>query len=107
MTLEELDRLLEDRSNRPLGIFYRCAADPRVIAPSRPPPAGWQINLAHRHALATFLLYLGVLAGPVALVGWLGPRAIVPLTFLVGGAFALSVVFLIGLSAHLSRRHVD
>ncbi len=105
MTLEELDRLFEDPANRPFGVFYRCSTDPRVIAPSRPGWRGWQINWAHPRALPFSLLYLATLLGPLVLVATFGPSDVVRLSILAGVAFAISVAFLIGLSARLSRRH--
>ena len=105
MTLEELDRLYADPANRPLGTFYKCAADPRVIAPSRPDWRGWQINFAHPRALPTLVLYLGILGVPLGLVFLLGPANPLPMALLAGGVFLASVVFLVLLCTHLSRQH--
>lgn len=103
-SLEDLDRLFDDPANRALGVFYRCSADPRVIAPSGPDWRGWQINWAHPRAFRVLLLYLGILLGPIALVGTLGPRDTTLLVFLALGTFAISVIVLIGLCVRLSRR---
>ncbi len=104
MSLEELDRLFEDPANRPLGIFYRCAADPRIIAPSRPDWRGYQINFAHRHAVALLLFYLAVLIVPPSLAALWSPRDPLLSTLCAGGAFFVSVAFLVALSRNLSRR---
>ena len=105
MPLEELDRLFQNPANRRLGIFYHCAADPRIIAPSRPNWKGWQINFAHPKAVRFLLFYLSVLLGPVAIVVLLGPENLLRTGSLAFGAFFLSTVFLIWLSRHLSRKH--
>ena len=105
MKLSELDKLFEDPANRPWGVFYHCAADPRVIAPSRPTWRGYQINFAHPHAVHLLLFYLIVLLGPVSLALALGPGDLGQITLLISAVFTASVGFLIALSAHLSRRH--
>jgi hypothetical protein len=74
MSLEELDRLFEDPANRPLGTFYYCAEDPRIIAPSRPNWKGFQINFAHPGAVPFLLFYLSVLIGPLLSLHSLGHR---------------------------------
>jgi hypothetical protein len=105
MSLEELDRLFEDPANRPLGTFYCCAEDPRIIAPSCPNWKGFQINFAHPWAVPLLLLYLCVLVAPPALAALFGPQDPVLFTLFVSGAFFFSVGLLIGLSRHLSRQH--
>ena len=107
MTLEELDKLFENPANRSWGVFYCCAEDPRIIAPSRPTWRGWQINFAHPRALPFLLLYLGVLVGPLLLVALLGPRDPLRMSMLSIGVFALSVFSLIRLSIRQSKKYAD
>jgi threonine/homoserine/homoserine lactone efflux protein len=105
VSLEELDRLFEDPANRPLGTFYCCAEDPRMIAPSRPGWRGFQINFAHPRAVPFFLFYLSVLIGPSALAALFGPQDPLLLTAFVSGVFFASVAFLVRLSRRLSGKH--
>ena len=107
MTLEELDRLFEDPTNRRWRLFYHCRADPRVVAPSRPSAKGWQINLAHPKAFRVMLLYLVVLVGPASCAFALRPGDSIGTLLLVAVTFAASVAVLIALSYHLSMRHAD
>ena len=105
MSLEELDRLFEDPANRPLGAFYYCTEDPRIIAPSRPNWRGFQINFAHPRAVPFFLFYLSMLVGPSALAALFGPQDPLLFTVFVSGVFFASVAFLVRLSRRLSRMH--
>jgi hypothetical protein len=107
MTLEELDKLFEDPANRPWGVFYHCADDPRIIAPSRPTWGGWQINFAHPRAVSFLLFYLGVLIGPLLLAALLGPRDPLHMLLLAVGVFVPSVFCLNRLSCQQSRKHAD
>ncbi len=104
MSLEELDRLFHDPAHRCWGVFYSCAADPRLIAPSRPTMQGWQINFAHPRAFPCLLLYLSILVGPVAVVTLFASEDPLGWAILAVGAFAGSVAFLIRLSTRLSRQ---
>ena len=103
--LSEFDELFEDPANRPWGIFYHCAADPRLIAPSRPTWRGYQVNFAHPRAIPVLLLYLIVLLCPASVALALGPGDASQLTMLVAVVFAVSVGFLVALSSYLSRGH--
>jgi len=105
MSLEELDRLFEDPANRPLGTFYYCAEDPRIIVPSRPGWKGFQINFAHPRAVPFLLFYLFVLIAPPALAALFGPQDPLLFTAFVSGVFFASVAFLVRLSRRLSRIH--
>jgi len=105
MTLEELDKLFEDPANRSWGVFYCCAEDPRIIAPSRPTWRGWQINFAHPRALSFLLFYLGLLIGPLLLVVLFGPREPLRMLLLAIGVFGHSAFWLIRVSTLQSRRH--
>ena len=105
MELEELDKLFEDPANRPWGVFYHCAADPRVVAPSRPPWQGYQINFAHPRAVYVLLVYVVALIAPVSLVLALGPQSLGQLSVLATVVFAVSVGCLLAASRHLSRQH--
>lgn len=105
MGLRELDALFEDPANRRWGVFYHCAADPRVIAPSRPTWRGYQINFAHPRAVQVLLLYLVLLIVPVSVALGFGPSEVGRRTALASVVFGASVAFLVVLSSHLSRRH--
>ena len=107
MNLEELDALFDDPANRPWGIFYHCASDPRVIAPHRPNWRGYQINFAHSRAVPVLVFYVAVVICPPWLVFAYGPRDPAVLAVAISSAFVASVALLISLSAHLSKQHAD
>lgn len=107
MTLEELDDLFKDPANRRWGVFYHCPSDPRIIAPSRPGFRGYQINFANPSAAPVLIFYLATMILPVFLVFAYGPRELGSLVTAVLSVFAVSIAFLIALSANLSKRHAE
>ena len=92
VTRDDLDRLWASPSN--WSLVYRCAEDPRVIAPRRRRWMGWTINFAHPHALLVLVISVVIAVGPVFLLLFL--RLISPP--LVLAAVATSIALLVALS---------